>query len=150
MWTIPIINGPNLNLVGIRQPEIYGTKDLQVYLKELNDRSPNHNIIVLQSNHEGQLIDWLHEYREKADAIILNPGGLCHHSVSLRDAIACLSIPVAEVHLSDIYSREPFRAVSLIKDVCYFSIIGQGLHGYDQALLRLSEYLHSTQTNSDQ
>lgn len=146
MWTIPIINGPNLNLIGIRQPEIYGTKDLMEYLNEFNGKFPGHHITALQSNHEGQLIDWLHEYREKADAIIINPGGLCHHSVSLRDAIACLSIPVAEVHLSDIYAREAFRAVSLIKDVCFFSICGHGLNGYDQALLRLSEYLVSTQT----
>lgn len=148
MWTVPIINGPNLNLVGIRQPEIYGQENLELYINKISTKFPEFKIIYLQSNHEGQLIDWLHEYREKADAIVMNPGGLCHNSVSLRDAISCLDIPVAEVHISDIYSREPFRSISLIKEVCFFSINGFGLNGYDQALLRLSEWLNATQSKT--
>ncbi len=141
MWCIPIINGPNLNLTGIRETHIYGFDSFDVLMQELQNKFPQVTIPYHQSNHEGQLIDWLHEYRTKADAILLNPGGLSHTSVSLRDAIAAMEAPVVEIHLSTLSNRESFRQQSMIRPNCYFHVEGYGIRSYEIGLLRILEYL---------
>ncbi|MBP8725403.1 MAG: 3-dehydroquinate dehydratase [Saprospiraceae bacterium] len=141
MWTIPIINGPNLNLTGTRELEIYGSQSFDHLLEGLRSEWKNVNFPYHQSNHEGDLIDWLHAYRSGADAIVMNPGGLTHTSVALRDAVAALPVPLAEVHLSDVRRREVFRRVSLLRDVRFIEVSGYGLVSYRMAILRLMEYL---------
>ena len=137
MATIFILNGPNLNRLGKRQPEIYGTQTLDDIAAMLSDRAAELgvDIDVRQSNHEGHLIDWLHEAEDSgARAVILNPGGYGHTSVALRDAVSAVATPVIEVHLSDPETREPFRHVDLIADVALHVIKGQGASGYLTAL----------------
>lgn len=139
MAEIIIINGPNLNLIGKRQPEIYGSISFEEFIPSLILRYLPNKLIYLQSNYEGQLIDWLHEYGFSAAGIVLNAGGLTHTSVALADAVASITTPVAEVHLSNIYEREEFRHHSYLSAVCLFSIIGQGMQGYEEAIKRLLE-----------
>jgi 3-dehydroquinate dehydratase-2 len=137
MATIFILNGPNLNRLGRRQPEIYGTQTLDDIAAGLSNRAAGLGveIDVRQSNHEGQLIDWLHEAEDEgAKAVILNPGGYGHTSVALRDAVSAIATPVIEVHLTDPASREPFRQIDLIADVAVQVIKGQGAAGYLTAL----------------
>ncbi|MBR3648108.1 MAG: type II 3-dehydroquinate dehydratase [Paludibacteraceae bacterium] len=132
---ILILNGPNLNLLGRREPEIYGSRSFEDYLQELRALFPADRLLYLQSNHEGALIDALHEYGfGKVQGIVLNAGGYTHTSVSLRDAVAAIEVPVVEVHISNIYAREDFRRHSLLADVCAESIVGQGLDGYRMAV----------------
>jgi 3-dehydroquinate dehydratase-2 len=132
---ILILNGPNLNLLGRREPEIYGTRSFEDYLEELRQRFPSDNLIYLQSNHEGALIDAVQDYGfGRVRGIVLNAGGYTHTSISLRDAIAAVEVPVVEVHISDITAREPFRRISCLTDVCACTIIGEGLDGYKQAI----------------
>ena len=132
---ILILNGPNLNLLGTREPELYGTRRFEDYLEELRQRFPEDRLTYLQSNHEGDLIDAVQEYGfGKAQGIVLNGGGYSHTSVSLRDAVAAVTTPVVEVHLTDITRREPFRRISLLSDVSVCSIIGHGLDGYREAI----------------
>ena len=136
--TILIINGPNLNLLGQRQPEIYGSRSFEDYLTELRLAFPDIDIRYEQTNHEGVIIDLLQEYGlGKADAIVLNAGGYTHTSISIRDAIAAIPTPVAEVHISDISQREPFRRHSYLSDVCARAIVGHGLEGYKIAIEQL-------------
>ena len=130
---IVIINGPNLNLLGKRQPEIYGTKSFAEYYQELKTQFPDHSLDYFQSNHEGAIIDKLHEVGFDTCGIILNPGGLTHTSVSLGDAVAAISAPVIEVHISNIQGREEFRKVSYIEPHCVGHFIGLGLDGYQMA-----------------
>ena len=138
MKKIVIINGPNLNLLGKREPDIYGTTSFLEYFQALRYNFPGIELEYIQSNHEGVLIDKIQEYGFDPDlGIILNAGGYTHTSVALRDAIAAIAAPVAEVHITDIFSREPFRRVSMIRDVCVFSINGKGLEGYQLAVERL-------------
>ena len=139
MSDLVIINGPNLNLVGIRQPEIYGSQSFDKFLPGLRQQFLPLQIHYLQSNHEGLLIDWLHEFGFNARGIVLNAGGLTHTSVALADAVASITTPVAEVHLSNIYERESFRHHSYLNPVCAFSVIGKGMEGYREALLKLLE-----------
>lgn len=127
---ILIINGPNLNLLGRRQPEIYGDKRFEQYFAELQEKYPAVSLAYFQSNHEGALIDKLHEFGFSIDGIILNAGGYTHTSIALADAVAAISTPVVEVHISDIYARETFRRHSFLKAHCVESIVGQGLEGY--------------------
>lgn len=134
---IAIINGPNLNLVGRREPQIYGHRSLDDYLRELTERYADVQFSLFQSNHEGSLIDELQRVGFDCDGIVLNAGGYTHTSIAIADAIAAVTAPVVEVHISDIYSREPLRHVSMIKDVCVHSIVGHGLDGYRMAI----EYL---------
>lgn len=134
---IAIINGPNLNLVGRREPQIYGHRSLDDYLRELTERYADVQFSLFQSNHEGSLIDELQRVGFDCDGIVLNAGGYTHTSIAIADAIAAITAPVVEVHISDIYSREPLRHVSMIKDVCVHSIVGHGLDGYRMAI----EYL---------
>ncbi|MEP6646777.1 MAG: type II 3-dehydroquinate dehydratase [Saprospiraceae bacterium] len=132
---IHIINGPNLNLLGKREPEIYGTKSFEEYFQELKDKYPHVELEYLQTNHEGVIIDYLHHHGFAANAgIILNAGGLSHTSVSLRDAISSIETFVIEVHISDIYKREEFRHHSFLTDVCVAHFIGFGLEGYEMGI----------------
>ena len=137
---IAIINGPNLNLLGRREPSIYGTRSMEQVLVDIQRMYPEVYFEYRQSNHEGVLIDWMQELgllamaNEPCDGIILNAGGYTHTSVALRDAIACSQVPVIEVHISDITQREAFRHVSLLTDVCQHSIIGHGIEGYQEAV----------------
>lgn len=131
---IIILNGPNLNLLGIRQPEIYGSQSFEQYFLELKEQYPSVRLHYFQSNHEGALIDKLQEVGFEIGGIVFNPGGYTHTSIAIRDTISSITSPVIEVHISDIYKREPFRHHSYIKDVAIESIIGQGLDGYRQAI----------------
>ena len=129
---ILILNGPNLNRLGVRQPEIYGTKTMAQILLELQQKWPDVHYVYRQSNHEGDLIDWIQG--QEANGIVLNAGGYTHTSVALRDAVEDCEVPVVEVHISDIRTREPFRQKSLLTDVCAHTIIGHGTDGYEEAV----------------
>lgn len=129
-----ILNGPNLNLLGIRQTEIYGKQDFLSYFDELKGAYSNIQLEYYQSNVEGEIINKLHEVGFSYDGIILNAGGYTHTSVSIRDAIAAISTPVLEIHISNIYAREEFRHTSLISQVCVGTIAGLGLQGYKLAI----------------
>ena len=143
---IVIINGPNLNLLGRREPTIYGTKSMEQVLVDIQRAHPDIYLDYRQSNHEGDLIDWIQECGVLAnglsgigdgkwvDGIVLNAGGYTHTSVALRDAVACSRVPVVEVHVSNIAEREEFRRISLLTDVCAHAIIGEGTNGYRQAI----------------
>lgn len=159
---ITIINGPNLNLLGKREPSIYGTRSMEQVLVEIQRAYPEVHFEYRQSNHEGDLIDWVQEmgvahrledaYLQAVDSrlatpvdrplgcsrdikgVVLNAGGYTHTSVALRDAVACCQVPVVEVHISNIAEREEFRRVSLLTDVCAHSIIGHGTEGYKEAV----------------
>lgn len=132
---IHIINGPNLNLLGRRQPEVYGTESFEAYFARLQEGFPGHPLTYFQSNHEGALIDALHASGFDEDtAAVINPGGYTHTSIALADAVASIDIPVVEVHISNVHQREPFRHVSYIRSSCAHSIVGQGLDGYRQAV----------------
>ena len=133
---ILVINGPNLNMLGTREPEIYGHETLEELMMWLQT-SPdgvNHQFKFYQSNHEGTIIDTIQDECDWFDAMIINPGALAHYSYSIRDAIASIKKPTVEVHLTDIQSREPFRNKSVISDVCIKMIFGQGKKSYLEAL----------------
>ena len=127
---IEIINGPNLNLTGQRQPEIYGTVTMEQMVAGLRERFPQVEIGYYQSNEEGEIINRLHEVGFSADGIVLNAGGYSHTSVAIHDAIAAITTPVIEVHISNIYAREEYRRHSLLSDVCRGVVCGLGLEGY--------------------
>lgn len=132
MAKILILNGPNLNRLGIRQPDIYGSKNMAQILLEIQRNWPEVHFVYVQSNHEGDLIDQIQTF--EGDGIVLNAGGYTHTSVALRDAVEDCEIPVVEVHISDIAKRESFRRTSLLTDVCAYSIIGHGTDGYAEAV----------------
>jgi len=134
--TIFVLNGPNLNLLGTREPRIYGTNTLADITAMLEQRAKGLKLQLdmRQSNHEGVLVDWLHEAMAKASAVIINGGGYAHTSIAIRDAVAALSIPVIEVHLSNVYGREGFRRQSMIAQVARGSIVGFGPLSYLLAL----------------
>ncbi|MCM1163140.1 MAG: type II 3-dehydroquinate dehydratase [Muribaculaceae bacterium] len=125
---ILIINGPNLNMLGTREPELYGTRSFESYLVQLREMLAGDDIEYRQSNHEGDIIDWLQE--ADADGIILNAGAYTHTSLAIADAIASISIPVIEVHITNVASREPIRHKSLIAPECQGTIAGFGLNSY--------------------
>jgi len=131
-----VLNGPNLNLLGTREPRTYGTQTLADIGAMMEQRAKALKLAldIRQSNHEGVLVDWLQEALAKASAVILNAGGYAHSSIAIRDAVAALPIPVIEVHLSNIYAREGFRRTSLIGQVTRGSVIGFGALGYVLAL----------------
>lgn len=134
---IYVLNGPNLNLLGAREPEIYGAETLDDIAARLEDRARTLGVAldIRQSNHEGHLIDWLHEAQAKgAKAAILNPGGFSHTSVALHDAVKAITIPVIEVHISNPQAREGFRRRSLIAAAAAGTIAGFGALGYELAL----------------
>lgn len=134
---IHIINGPNLNLVGTREPEVYGNHSLDQYLMELIGLYPEHAIDVFQSNIEGEIVDRLQQVGFDDCGIVLNAGGYTHTSVAIADAVAAITAPVVEVHISNIYSREPFRHKSLLSPVCKGIIAGFGLDSYRIAVTAL-------------
>lgn len=142
---ILILNGPNLNRLGLRKPEIYGRQTMAQILLDIQKRCPDVHFVYRQSNHEGDLIDWIQESSavslQPSDVagIVLNAGGYSHTSVALRDAVEECEVPVVEVHISDISQREEFRRVSLLTDVCAHSIIGHGTEGYKEAVEWLTE-----------
>lgn len=137
MKIIHIINGPNLNLLGEREPEIYGSTDFEEYLEKLRDIYHNVDIRYFQSNHEGEIIDYLHDIRSLSGGIVLNPGALTHYSYALRDAIAAISVPVVEVHISNLYKREEFRQKSVTAAEAAGILSGFGLDGYRLAIAHL-------------
>lgn len=132
---ILLVNGPNLNTLGRRQPEIYGTTSLVELVAHCRQvaEAAGATLIDFQSNHEGALIDFLQEHAH-ADGAIINAGGLTHTSIALRDAVAACGFPVVEVHISDITKREPFRRHSYLQDVTAHQVIGRGVAGYEEAL----------------
>jgi 3-dehydroquinate dehydratase-2 len=132
---IVIINGPNLNLLGKREPEIYGHQSFEDYLLTLKQKYPNDTITYFQSNVEGELINALQQHGFTADGIILNAGAYTHTSIAIADAIKSITTPVIEVHISNVYAREEFRKQSFIAPVCKASLCGFGLKGYELAML---------------
>ena len=134
---ILLIHGPNLNLLGIREPDIYG-QDSQGKLFQFIDSSfPEIEFIFFQSNHEGLIIDTLHDHKDLADGIIINAGALSHYSYAIRDAIKAINVPTIEVHLSNIKQRESFRSNLVLSDVCFDTISGKGKQGYVDAVKKL-------------
>ena len=138
---IILVNGPNLNLLGEREPEIYGFDTLD----EINDWIKNHDICqnldleFFQSNSEGAIIDFLHSKRKEVNHLVINPGALTHYSYALRDAIAGTNMKAVEIHLSDIHNRENFRKISVIKSVCLAQVVGEGKQGYITAIKHILE-----------
>jgi 3-dehydroquinate dehydratase-2 len=132
MWRVLVLNGPNLNLLGEREPHLYGSATLDAIMEQVRQHAATRQIEIehLQSNHEGALIDALHQARGRIHGIILNAGALTHTSYALRDAIAALQIPTVEVHLTNIYAREEFRRHSVIAPVCVGQISGFGAFSY--------------------
>ena len=134
-------NGPNLNLLGEREPEIYGSDTLD----EINDWIKNHDICqnldleFFQSNSEGTIIDFLHSKRKEVNHLVINPGALTHYSYALRDAISGTNMKAVEIHLSDIHNRENFRKISVIKSVCLAQVVGEGKQGYITAIKHILE-----------
>jgi 3-dehydroquinate dehydratase-2 len=138
-----IINGPNLNLLGIRQKDVYGTKSYQDLITFCQQEASKANIEVafFQSNHEGAIIDEIQNAYQKFDGIIINAGAYTHYSIAIMDALKSVNIPTVEVHLSDIYQREEYRHISYIKEVAIKSFVGLGFDGYKEALKTLKEYI---------
>lgn len=131
---IAIINGPNLNLLGKREPQIYGHQTFETYFDKLQEDYPYLSLTYFQSNHEGDLLDTLHHFDEEYDGIILNAGAYTHTSIALADAVSAIRCPVIEVHMSNIYAREDFRKHSYLSAVCRGTISGFGLKSYTLAL----------------
>ncbi len=146
MWRVLVLNGPNLNLLGTREPNLYGTETLEAIIERVRQHATTLQIEIehLQSNHEGVLIDAIHQARGRVHGIILNAGALTHTSYALRDAIVAVGIPTVEVHLTNIYAREEFRRHSVLAPVCIGQISGFGAHGYLLALDALCHILKKT------
>lgn len=136
MVRVLVLNGPNMNLLGRREPEVYGSDTLADIEGRLRERASSLGcgIAFHQTNHEGELIDRLHAAADAFDAVVLNPGGYAHTSVALRDAVASIGLPVVEVHLSNIHAREPYRRRSLVAEAARGCIVGLGALGYELAL----------------
>jgi len=143
MANILILHGPNLNMLGTRERHIYG----ELSLAEINQRlaqeaaAAGHDLTVLQSNHEGTLVDHIQQYGRQAALLIINPGAYTHTSVALRDAILALALPVIEVHLSNVYQREPFRQHSYLADIAVGQVVGFGAHSYALAFQAACHWL---------
>jgi len=133
---ILIVNGPNLNLLGVREPDVYGGRTMRDLIAEIRRHAVIRGVKVsfVQSNHEGRLIDVIQRRRLRVDGIVINPGALTHYSYALRDCIKAVGVPTVEVHLSDIRSREEFRKTSVTADVCIRQICGKGFAGYLEAV----------------
>ena len=131
-----VVNGPNLNLLGEREPAIYGSTTLSELEAAVDAHAKALGMVVrfFQSNHEGAIIDELHAQRRWAGAVVINPGAFTHYSYAIRDALAAIALPVAEVHLSDVDGREDFRKISVVRDVCAHRFAGRGVQSYLDAL----------------
>ena len=142
---ILILHGPNLNLIGSREPAIYGSSTLDEINAKLTDlaKALGAEVQCAQSNHEGALIDALHDARTWANGVVFNPGGYTHTSIALRDAISAIEIPVIEVHLSNVYAREEFRQVSMVSAVCKGKVVGFGWRSYELGLRGLIDIINS-------
>jgi 3-dehydroquinate dehydratase-2 len=136
MASILVLNGPNLNRLGLREPGIYGSDTLEDLGQRLSDWGKENQVEIacFQSNHEGELVDQIHQADSRFQGIVFNPGAFTHYSYALRDAIASVDLPVIEVHISNVYKREEFRHHSVIAPVCLGQIAGLGLKGYQLAL----------------
>ena len=140
-----VINGPNINMLGIREPGIYGTQGFSHLLQLIENagRELGIQITQFQSNHEGAIVDVIQDAYQKYDGIVINPAAYTHTSVAILDALKAVGIPAVEVHISDINAREPFRQISYAGMACIKTIAGQGLAGYRQAIEYLAEYLNN-------
>ena len=134
---ILIINGPNLNLLGKREPEIYGTTSFEEYFASLKVQFNDIELLYFQTNHEGEIIDTLHGCMGVCDAVVLNAGAYSHTSLAIADAIASINLPVVEVHISNVFAREAIRQHSMLSSVCKGVIVGFGLKSYDLAVRSL-------------
>lgn len=141
---ILVLNGPNLNLLGIREPGIYGSETYRDLLEKIAAHAQTRGVSVdfFQSNHEGALVDRIQEAYGNTDGIVINPGAYTHTSIALLDAVKAVGIPTVEVHISDVARREPFRSVSYIRAACVGSVIGHGTDGYLEAMDLLIERSH--------
>ena len=131
---IVIINGPNLNLLGKREPSVYGNQSFEDFFATLKEKHPDINFVYYQSNKEGEIVDYLQQEGFAGDGIILNPAAYTHTSVAIRDAIAAITTPVVEVHISNVHAREEFRNHSYVSAKCKGTISGLGLKGYELAV----------------
>jgi len=140
---VAVIHGPNLNFLGKREPEVYGRKTLEEINDDIRQKASELNIevITFQSNHEGEIVDFIQDGYDKYSGIVINPGGLTHYSIVLRDALVSVELPVIEVHLSNIFNREEFRSVSVITPVAVGQICGLGANGYLYALEEISKII---------
>ncbi|MBR4168560.1 MAG: type II 3-dehydroquinate dehydratase [Lachnospiraceae bacterium] len=138
---IRVINGPNINMLGRREPEIYGTAGYQELCAQIEGHAEKLGIgvTILQSNHEGDLVDMIQDALGHADAIVINPGAYTHTSIAIMDAALAVGLPMVEVHISDVTKREDFRQVSYIRQACEITIMGHGINGYLEALSYLAE-----------
>ena len=136
---ILILNGPNLNLLGKREPDVYGNTSFETYFSQLQQRFENCELSYFQSNHEGAIIDKIHEVGFSYDGIVLNAGAYTHTSIAIHDAIKAVTTPVIEVHISNIHTREEFRHKSMIAAACKGSVVGLGLTSYDLAISYLAK-----------
>ena len=147
---ILIINGPNINMLGIREPDQYGRETYSELTKKIEDHCNALGIDheIYQSNHEGSLVDKIQEaYFEKTDGIVINPGAYTHTSIALLDAVKAVMIPTAEIHISDVSKREDFRQISYIRQACVFTISGHGTNGYIEAIDKLIEHINKKDGN---
>ena len=140
---ILIINGPNINMLGIREPDIYGKETYQTLIDNINNYALKQGIEVecYQSNHEGDIVDKIQAALGSTDGIVINPAAYTHTSIAILDALKSVGVPDVEVHISDVSKRESFRQISFIRDYCIKTIIGQGINGYCMAIDELLEYL---------
>ena len=138
---IYIIHGPNLNLLGAREPELYGKENLDSINRQIEERATKLgvSIVIVQSNHEGDLIDTIHKAKEDGDGVIINPGALTHYSYAIRDALIAARLPTIEVHLTNVHARESFRHHSVISPITVGQIVGLGSQGYLLALEAMKE-----------
>lgn len=141
---IRVINGPNINMLGIREPDIYGRTDYKALVNMIEEHAKlkGVEVDVLQSNHEGDLVDYIQDCYGKIDGVVINPGAYTHTSIAILDAAKSVGVPMVEVHISDVSSREDFRQVSYIRNACFETITGRGVQGYLDAMDLIIERLN--------